>query len=566
MELPRIIAGSRRKRFALLVANGFAQALTAVATALLVRRGFDGLVVAPAAGATSGALVLVAAMLTVISLNAWLRWRGNFDAERLGQGYVHAVRLRLFRHIVAIGAEGARQMSRGALMLRFVGDLSATRNWVSLGLSRLTVSGLATTLALGALAVIDPVIAAAVGIAVVTAAVLALAIGPRLRSRTREARYHRGRIAALINDRIAHLGVVEVFGQERREVRRVRRVSRELRSALVKQARVVGLLRALSEASAAIASICALAVGAVQVGAGNATPGTVVAAMVVAGLLAPRLNDLGRVYEYWNAAGIAREKQLQVLRLQPVGRGVVRQGDAPLSAAADRLELRQVSYDRIFTAVNLDIAPGERIAVIGPNGAGKSTLLRLMAGILEPDAGAVRLGGQNIATRAWADVRRAFAMVAPDLSLLRGSLRLNLTYGSRRVDEVELRRVLDLCQLQPLLQRLPNGLDSRLAENGHGLSTGERARIAIARALLARPRILLLDEAEANLDRFAREALDRVIRSFAGTVIFITHDAARLAQADRVLALRASGVESLSATEAMAELRLTQDSGLKLVS
>lgn len=564
MGLPSVIAAERRGPLAALVANGVGQAAAAVATALLVRQGFDRLIIAPAAGAEP-ILLLALAMVSLVAATAWLRWRGNLDAERLGQGYVHAVRLCLFRHLVSIGADGARQMSRGALILRFVGDLTATRNWVSLGLSRLIVSGLTTALALVALVAIDPLIASAVGVAITVSASLALIIGPRLRRRTREARYQRGRIAALVSDRIAHLAVVEAFGQERREVRRLRRVSRDLRAAMVERARLVGLLRALSEASAALASLCALVVGAVQVGAGQASPGTVVAAMVVAGLLAPRLHDLGRVYEYWNAAAIAREKQLEVLALQPIGRALARRGDEPL-AEADRLELRDLSYAPLFEAVNVEIAAGERIAVIGPNGAGKSTLLRILAGIVEPDRGPVLLGGQDLQTRRWSDVRRTFAMVSPDLSLLRGSLRLNLTYASGRVDDSEIARVVAICQLDPLLARLPAGLDTRLQEDGQGLSTGEKARIAIARALLARPRILLLDEAEANLDRLARSALDAVIESFAGTVIFVTHDAARLDRADRVLAIQARHVAVLSTEAAVAELRVSQEHRLRLVS
>ncbi|MBK1717228.1 ATP-binding cassette domain-containing protein [Thiocystis violacea] len=565
MDLPRIIEGDRRRLFAWLVANGAAQALAAVATALLVRHGFDQLIIPQAPQGSGSILSLALAMLAVLAATAWLRWRGNLDAERLGQGYVHAVRLRLFRHLLAIGAEGSRRMSRGALMLRFVGDLTATRNWVSLGLARLTVSGLTTLLALAAMVLIDPVIATAVGLAVAAAASLALVVGPYLRSRTREARHHRGRIAALVSDRLAHLGVVEAFGQEGREVRRLRRVSRQLRTALVARAHVLGLLRALSEASAGLASGCALAVGAMQVADGQASPGTVVAAMVVAGLLAPRLNDLGRVYEYWNAAGIAREKQLQVLRLEPVGRGLARAGTAPL-AAADWIALKGIGYADLFADVSLDIAAGERIALIGPNGCGKSTLLRLIAGLLEPDAGVVHLGGQDLRSHRWAEVRRAFAMVAPDLSLLRGSFRLNLTYGAGRVEATDITRVLALCHLEPLLARLPDGLETRLAENGQGLSSGERARLGIARALLARPRILLLDEADANLDRLARAALDAVIASFEGTVIFITHDASRLAQADRVLAVRPPGVTVLSPGEGMAELRESQARALRLVS
>ena len=147
MSLPAIITGQRRARFAFLVANGIAQAGLAVITAMLVKSSFDQLINPAEPVATATWLWLISALLMTLASGAWLRWRGHMDAEQLGQGYVHAVRLRLFRHVTRIGASGARQMSRGALMLRFVGDLTALRNWVSLGLARLTVSGLAAGLA-----------------------------------------------------------------------------------------------------------------------------------------------------------------------------------------------------------------------------------------------------------------------------------------------------------------------------------------------------------------------------------------------------------------------------------
>lgn len=566
MSLPRVISGRRRARFALLLANGVGEAIAAVVTALLVREVFDRAVVVGAGAALHDGLLRVGALCGVLAASAWLRWRSHVDAEHLGQSYVHAVRMRLFQHVTSIGAAGARRMSRGALLLRFVGDLTATRNWVSLGLARLSVSGLATVLALAALVAIEPVIAVAVGCAVSASMLLALAIGPRLRVRTREARYQRGRIAALISDRIANLGVVEAFGQEARESRRVREVSRDLKAAMLRRARVVGLLRAVSDAGAALASLCALAVGALQVAAGHATPGTVVAAMVVAGLLAPRLNDLGRVFEYWNAALVAREKQLEVLALLPAGRSVVRRGNAPLAQRPARLKMMAVSCGVLFSGVDLDIGPRERIAVIGPNGSGKSTLLRLMAGLVEPDSGTVSLGGQDLSRSAWPDLRSTFALVTPELSLLRGSLRLNLVYGAPGVDAAQLLQVIELCQLDALIARLPGGLEARLSEGGQGLSTGERARIALARALLVRPRFLLLDEADANLDSPAREALDRVIDTFDGSVIHVTHDPARLARADRVLALRACRLDTLTPEEALIRLQRSSPRALRLLS
>ena len=551
--LPRILSGRRRVRFAYLVANGVAQAAVAVASALLVKDGFDALVTSGEPLSPERGLVFGGGLLAAVGAGAWLRWRGHVDAEELGQGYVHAVRMRLFRHISGIGADGARQMSRGAIVLRFVGDLNSLRQWVSLGLARLTVSGLAAVLAIAALSVIEPVVATAVVIAVTIATTVALAIGPRLRVRTRETRRRRGRLAAILNDRIANLAVVEAFGQEGRERRRFRKLSQGVRGALIERARSVGLRRAVSEASASLAGFCALFVGAAEVAAGYASPGAVVAAMVVAGLLAPRLQDLGRVYEYWNGAVVAREKLRKLLELRPQRRRLDGSDGVELDDGPGRLELRQVSLTPVLDDVSATIEAGERIALVGPNGAGKSTLLRVMAGIDQPEAGTILLDGQDVSECRTQDLRRAFAFCSPDLPLLRGSLRLNLTYGARGLDDAQVRETAVELGLGPLLDRMANGLDTRISENGGGLSTGERARIALVRALLVRPRVLLLDEADANLDHGAREALNRVVGTFEGTVVMVTHELARVGQADRVLRLQDTHLTEVQKSYALAE-------------
>lgn len=538
MPLPSVLSGRRRLRFAYLVANGVAQAGVAVATAMLVKNGFDRLITPQAPLPWREGLVFASGLSLAIVLGAWLRWRGHLDAEHLGQGYIHAVRQKLFRHVARIGAEGARQMSRGAIVLRFVGDLTALRLWISHGLARLTVSGLAALLSIVILTFIEPVVALSVGIAVIVAGGMALAIGPHLRATTRESRRRRGHLAAQLNDRVANIGVVEAFGQETREKKRFSGLSNRLRHALIARARVIGLLRALSEASASFASACALFVGALQVGLGLASPGAVVAAMVVAGLLAPRLQDLGRVYEFWNGALIAREKLEQMLALKPGRRGINAGKKQSLKPGPGRIDVADVHLSPVFDGVSTVIGAGQRIAIVGSNGAGKSTLLRLIAGIIEPEKGQIRLDGQDIRKCRWRDVRQAFAMVSPELPLLRGSLRLNVTYGASEWTAEEIDRVFANLGLDALVARLPGGLESRISESGGGLSTGERARIALARALLAKPRVLLLDEADANLDDASRTTLEEVIHDFPGTVLFITHDPSRAAKADRILHIK----------------------------
>ena len=539
MKLPLLFSGSRRRDFAFLVANGAVQAGGAVVTALLVQSGFDALIAGEAGPGAQQTLLIVAGLIGIAAVNAGLRYREHLDAERVGQSYVHALRLRLYRHLLRIGPAIANRISRGAVTLRFVGDLTALRRWVSLGLARLLVGAVVIVLALTALTVIAPMVALSVAAGVTLAAVLGLGLGNRLQTSTREVRRRRGRLAAVLTDRLAHLHLVQAFGQEHREAERFKTLSRRLKAAFLRRAAAIGLLRALADAGASAASLCALLVGAQLVMLGAASPGAVVAAMLVAGLLAPRLQELGRIYEYWTAAAIAREKQERLLRLRPPPAGAKAQGGLDVAEGPGELVLEGVALNDLLLPLSLSIAPGERLCVLGENGAGKSTLLQVMAGLRRPDAGRVALNGQDLTVTDARKLRQAVSLVSCDLPLLRGSLRFNLTYGLPGASRGELDEVIERCGLSAVVARLPSGLDTQLSEQQTRFSAGERMRIALARGLLARPQVLLLDEMESHLDRDGVQTLDTVIRGFAGPVVFITHQRERAGLATRVLSLRA---------------------------
>ncbi|MGB0849454.1 MAG: ATP-binding cassette domain-containing protein, partial [Thiolinea sp.] len=267
-------------------------------------------------------------------------------------------------------------------------------------------------------------------------------------------------------------------------------------------------------------------------------------------LLAPRLQELGRVYEYWNGALIARQKQQQLLDLEPIGRPNDRkQRRRLLKAGTGQLVLENLSWEGVIKSLNVTIPAGHKVVVTGSNGAGKSTLLRLIANLLEPSAGRILLDGQDISRCRWNKVRQTFAMVSPELPLLRASIHYNLTYGAQNITEQDIEQAIHICGLESLITRLDQGIMTRVSENGEGLSTGERARIALARALLVKPRVLLLDEAEANLDANARRLLDEVIQHFPGTVIMISHSLPIVRQAGLVLHLEQGQLVSQGAPE-----------------
>jgi ABC-type multidrug transport system fused ATPase/permease subunit len=530
--LPKLLTGDRRLALVALLVNGALQALAMAATALGVRAVFDGWILGlEYAGLPAPALaaVLIAAYLAI----AALRMHERVVAERLGQSYVGTVRLALFDRLGRLPPRVIHARSRGGHLLRFVGDLSALRQWVSLGLARMLVAGVALVATLAVLAWISVPIATAVACVLVLVTAGILALGPGIRAAAREARRRRARLAGNVNELIGAMGTVQVFGQLGRERSRLSRQSRRLRTAMVQRARWLGALRAVTEAGAGFATVAVLAAGAFGVGTGTTTPGAVVAAMTVLGLWLPMLRDLSRAHEYWNGYVVARENIVRVMDDDAQGAALLRGRDR-LRAGAGELRLEELSVGRELRSVSARALPGQRVALVGGNGAGKSTLLAVVARLLDADEGRVLIDGVDIESCRLNAVRRAVGLVGPDLPLLRGSLERNLRYRDPDASPQQLARVMALTGVDRLAARLPRGLAARITDGGANLSLGERQRVALARALLGEPRILLLDEVDAHLDARAGRDLDRALDSFPGTVLIVTHDLARASRCDQV--------------------------------
>jgi ABC-type multidrug transport system fused ATPase/permease subunit len=530
IQIPRAVSSNRTWLFARLVINGFCQATATVANALLVEMAFDKLITAanPAFNQMIGQIGLgLAAAAIVIAL---LRMAERADAERIGQDYAYQIRMILYERLTSLAPRALQSRSQGGVMLRFVGDLTALRQWVSLGLARMVVAMTTSIASLVALSLINSRLALTVGIILAIGALSACKMGDRMQSVAKEARRRLSYLAANINEKVAAIAVVQVFGQSRREKRRIARQSRRLEKAMVDRAIVVGQLRAITEGTAAIASGAALLVGAMEVAEGRATPGMVVAAMTIVGLLVPPLRDLGRVQEYWHNSRVSLQKVKQFLNTPSL---VTEVPNAPkVKLGAGCLEFDGVSLDGALHKVSAIAQPGQIVALVGPNGAGKSTLLSLAARLIDPDEGAIRLDGQDLADHSIESIRRAIGMAAPDLPLLRGSVDKNLRYRWRDAPIEEITRVRQMCGIDEVLAELPEGEKTRISEGGIGLSAGQRQRIALARAILGNPPLLLLDEVDANLDSQATAVVDRVLTEHQGTVLLITHRKERLATAD----------------------------------
>lgn len=541
--MPPILAGSRWILLVSLIVYGLGQTLTKVGSALLIELAFDRVLVAADPAGYGLVLAIGAGLLATAALAAELEIGEREDAERLGQRYATAIRITLFQKLLTLSPRVLQQRSQGAVALRFIGDLTAIRKWISLGLARLVTATIKGFGLLLGLAFVSPVLALTVAAVLGIGFMLSLSLGHALQHSAREARRRLSQLAGNITEKIAAVGVVQVFGQSQREQDRLIRQSRRLEETHIRRAVTAGQLKGLVEAITLLALGSVLMVGSWQVTAGQMSVGMVVATLTLVGQLTPTLRDLSRVQEYWHNAQVAQAKILEFLRIPS---GVVDQPDAPdLVITAGRL-----TFDRVCVAGGIhelsgEVEPGQVVVIVGPNGAGKSTLLALVARLLDPDSGSVQIDGQDLRWCNLRSVRRAVSMVSPDLPLLRGSIRKNLRYRRVSSSSREQRTLWKRCGVDALLGQLPRGEKTSLAERGLGLSTGQRQRLMLARGLRGNPPLLLLDEVDANLDPKSARLIDRIVSKYEGTILLVTHRPERISLADVVWHLEDGQLKSV---------------------
>ncbi|HEX8585402.1 MAG TPA: ABC transporter ATP-binding protein [Allosphingosinicella sp.] len=515
---------------AVILALGVAQAAILIAWVLLLWRAVDA--IAAMRGDMTVPLPWLGGLLLVALANAAMRAVEFSACERIGFNTVRRLRMTIYRHMLGMAPRQIQHRSRGSLLLRLTGDLTMLRTWISRGIGRGTIGGIVLLGGLGAIAWISPLMAMSAALVLGIGAALSLTLGRRLRRLTAVVRRRRSLLASNIDEQINTLAVVQLFGRAGGEYSRLSQQNDAMTTALIREARVRGRMRGVSAGAGWIAVVAVLLAGLYELSEGYISLGMLVAAATGARHLGGPVRAIGFAHDYWRRASISRKKIMQFLV----------SGSRPLASPLHgRLKVRRgkVQFDNVHVplalhGISATAQPGERIAVVGPSGAGKSTLLGLIGRLAEPSEGEVLIDGTPLASSTLDSSVREIGMVSGDLPLMRGSIRRNVTYRRPSASEAEIWQVLGACGLDDMVQALPDGLETWITEGGKNLSAGERQRLALARAIMGYPRILLLDEPTANLDAHSVELFFQVVSRYPGTVFLATHDPAEAERMDRV--------------------------------
>ncbi|WP_243741355.1 ABC transporter ATP-binding protein, partial [Streptomyces sp. 8K308] len=501
------------------------------------------------------ALVLAGAGLT--GLQSWWQQR---TAERV----VRQVRRDLAFRLIRLRVPELDRRAPGDLIARVTSDSTLLQNAATEGLVNVANGTLSMA---GALVLMGTV---HVGLLVVTVAVLLTVTAlltlvlPRIRQAVSRAQESVGAVGAALDRTLGAARTVKANGAEARETAAAEEAIDGAYRAGLTGARYAAWVRVLSGVSVQAAFLAVLGVGGALVASGELTAPALIAFLLYVFYLASPIGSL--------VAGLGT-LQLglgAVGRIEEVGRLPVEEDvDHAPRRAGDQGPAPAVEFDDVWfsypgrgpalSGVTFTAPAGGQTALVGLSGAGKTTTFALLQRFYEPAAGRIRIGGVDIADLGRAEVRRRIAYVEQDSPVMAGTLEENLRYAQPDAPPEDIAEALRLTRLDALVARLPEGVRTSVGTRGVTLSGGERQRLAIARALLRRPEVLLLDEATAQLDARNEQALREAVDSASRrcTVILIAHRLSTVTGADRIVVLEhgrvraTGGHEELVASDAL---------------
>ncbi|MDQ0584785.1 ATP-binding cassette subfamily B protein [Streptomyces rishiriensis] len=590
VTLRRIGAFARphRRRIALFVLLGVLTALLAVATPVLAGRVVDAIV----SHGDADAVVRLALLIAVIAvLEAALGILGRRLSATLGEGLILDLRTAVFDHVQRMPVAFFTRTRTGALVSRLNNDVIGAQRAFSNTLSGVVSNLVTLVLTLAVMLTLSWQVTL-LALALLPVFVLpARRMGSRMAGMQREAATLNAAMGTRMTERFSAPGatLVKLFGRPEEESAEFAARAAHVRDIGVRTATAQSVFITALTLVSALALALVYGLGGRLALNGTLEPGAVVAlALLLTRLYAPLTSLAGARVEVMSAL-VSFERVFEVLDLKPL---IEEKPDArevppgPVSVEFEDVRFGYPSADKVSLASLEEVAsldsrggaevlhgvsfraePGQTIALVGSSGAGKSTVAQLLPRLYDVDAGAVRIGGVDVRDLSAGSLRATLGMVTQDGHLFHDSVRANLLLARPGATEDDLWDALRRSRLDDLVRSLPDGLDTVVGERGYRLSGGERQRMTIARLLLARQRVVILDEATAHLDNTSEAAVQEALAEALAerTAVVIAHRLSTVRAADLILVVESGRVvergthdELLATGGRYAELHRTQ--------
>lgn len=505
-------------------------------------------------------LVVSAAIYVVaVIVSAILGWARVSYTGRLGERLNETLRIRVFGHMQRQGVGFHTDEKAGVLLTRMTSDIEALAVLFQEGIVNLLVQVFTLLVITAALFTYDPLLAA-ITLGVAVPPTLLTSLWFRQVS-SRSYLLVRDRIAALLTDLQESLAGIRVIAAHNRRAVNLaghRDVVGDHRDAGIAAAKANSTYAPVTEFIGICTQAVLLAVGASMARSGRITVGELAAFLLFLTSFFAPIQTLVQLYNSYQQGGAAIVKLRGLLSTEPAVPEALDAAELP--PIAGHIELRNVTFgyvpDRpVLRNVDLDISAGETVAFVGETGAGKSTVARLLTRFHDPDEGMVTIDGHDLRGVTIESLRSQLGVVPQEPFLFAGVVRDNVAFARPDATDEELHDALEAVGIDDLVDRL-GGLDAVVHERGASLSAGERQLLALARAFVARPRVLILDEATSNLDLHSESRVERALDVVleGRTAVIIAHRLATARRADRIAVVHDGAIVELGSHDELVRL------------
>lgn len=480
-------------------------------------------------------LVLMAVLGLAASVTA------QYFAAKAAIGFSSRLRHTLFRHIQSLSWSDLDRLGSSTLITRLTGDVNQVQTGINLGLRLLLRSPFVV---FGAMIMAWTIDARSVLIFLGVIALLFMIVFGILLGAMPMQKKVRGNldgVTAATRENLSGVRVIRAFVQEENQISRFGRLNSLLTGMQLKTGRLTALMNPLTFLVLNAAVILLIHTGAIRVDGGTLTQGQLIALYNYMSQILVELVKLANLIVTLTKSGACARRISDILSVSPSQEdGVLPLPETPGEIAFEDVSVRySVSGDPSLEHISFTARPGETVGVIGGTGSGKTTLVNLIPRFYDASEGTVKLGGRDVRDYTLASLRSAIGTVPQNASLFRGTIRSNLLWGNPEASDADLREALTAAQGADIVDKKELGLDEPVEQGGRNFSGGQRQRLTIARALVRKPAVLILDDSASALDYATDAALRKALRAlpFKPVTFIVSQRVASVRYADRILVL-----------------------------